>query len=163
MSQQHFREELERSRSYSDLFMLVKLAVKKVLGRNRAGLMLYLGDLPLHVGALHQVGSNGIVLNRQVLEIVSRTANSEVEINSFIFTLLLHEYLHSLGCLDEGEVRRLVHRISSEIFGEDHPTVGMAINPPLPKILPQDMHGEKRNPNLELVKEFEKPSHPYIA
>jgi hypothetical protein len=163
LSQKYYREELERSRSYRDLFALVKKAVKKVLGRNRAGLMLYLGDLPLHVGALHQVGSNGIVLNRQVLEIVSRTAGSDVEMNSFLFTLLLHEYLHSLGCLDEGEVRRLVHHVSSEIFGEDHPTVNMAINPPLPKILPQDMHGEGRNPNLELVKEFEEPSHPYIA
>jgi hypothetical protein len=163
MSREEFRAELEKSRSYSDLFVIVKKAVKKVLGRNRVGLLLYLGDLPLGVGAFHQVGSNGIVLNRRILEVVSRSTKTDVELNSFIFSLLLHEYLHSLGYLDEGEVRRLVHDVSLEAFGEGHPTVTMASGPPITKILPPDMNMDEASPYLELIKDFEKPDQPYIA
>lgn len=163
MSREDFRADLERSRSYSDLFVIVKKAVKKVLGQTRSGLLLYLGDLPLGVGAYHQVGSNGIVLNRRILEVVSRSTKTETEMNAFIFSLLLHEYIHSLGYLDEGEVRRLVHSISLKVFGEDHPAVTMASELPLTKILPPDMHMEEASPYLELVKDFEKPDQPYIA
>jgi hypothetical protein len=163
MSREDFRASLERSRSYSDLFVIVKRAVKKVLGRHRSGLLLYLGDLPIGVGAFHQVGSNGIVLNRRVLEVVSRSVKTDAELNSFIFSLLLHEYLHSLGYLDEGEVRKMVHRVSLEVFGEGHPAVAMALEPPLTKILPPDMHMEEASPYLELVRDFEKPDQSYIA
>ena len=89
--------------------------------------------------------------------------SSTVEVNSFIFTLLLHEYLHSLGYLDEGEVENLGYRISSDVFGGDHPTAQMATNLPLPKILPRDMHSNDFDPVLELVKDFEKTNQPYIA
>jgi len=163
MSRQDFQTDLERSRNYGDLFDLVKRAVRKVLGLNRSGLMLYLGDLPLQVGAFHQVGSNGIVLNRRVLDLVSRSMDAIPEVNSFIFTLLLHEYLHSLGYLDERYVRELVSKISSDVFGADHPTVQMALNPPFPKVLPSDMHEENTDPTLELVKDFERSNQPYIA
>jgi hypothetical protein len=163
MSRDYFQESLEQSKSYGDLFDLVKRATKKALGLNRSGLMLYLGDLPLRIGAFHQIGSNGIVLNRRVVDIVSRSASSIAEMNSFVFTLLLHEYLHSLGYLDESDVQNLVHRISSDIFGADHPTVHMALDPPLPKILPPDMHAESLDPTLELIKDFEASKPPYIA
>jgi hypothetical protein len=163
MSREDFRTSLEKSKSYSDLFVIVKRAVKKVLGRNRSGLLLYLGDLPLGIGAFHSVGTNGIVLNRKVLEVASRSTKTDAEMNSFIFSLLLHEYLHSLGYLDEGEVRRLVYNISLEVFGKDHPTVTMSLESPLTKILPQDMHEEGESPILELIKDFEKPDQPYIA
>jgi hypothetical protein len=163
MSRQDFQEKLEQSEGYGDLFDLVKRAVKKVLGLNRSGLMLYLGDLPLRIGAFHQIGSNGIVLNRRVLDVVSRSTGSGAELNSFVFTLLLHEYLHSLGYLDEGDVTNLVHKISSDVFGPDHPTVQMALNPPMSKVLPTDMHVEGSSPALELVKDFERSKQPYIA
>ena len=53
MDRQDFRERLSRSRGYGEIFDLVKRAVEKVLGVDRVGLMLYLGDLPLRVGAFH--------------------------------------------------------------------------------------------------------------
>jgi len=163
MSCNDYRESLEQSKDYGDLFSLVKKAVNKVLGLNRSGLMLYLGDLPIRIGAYFQVGSNGIVLNKRVLKLASRSMSSTVEINSFIFTLLLHEYLHSLGYLDEGEVENLGYRVSSDVFGGDHPTAQMATNLPLPKILLRDMHSNDFDPVLELVKDFEKTNQPYIA
>jgi len=163
MSREDFREKLERSESYADIFDLVKRAVKQVLGTYRSGLMLYLGDLPLHVGAFHQVGSNGLVLNRRILEIFSRSARSVNELNSLVFSLLLHEYLHSLGYLDERDVRRLVHKVSLEVFGADHPAVQMALDPPFPKILPPDMQPTNLDPALELIKDFERSNQPYIV
>jgi len=86
LSKEIFQADLEKSKNYGDLFVVVKQAVKKVLGQTRSGLLLYLGDLPLNVGAYHQVGSNGIVLNRRVLEIVSRSTKTEIEMNSCFFT-----------------------------------------------------------------------------
>jgi len=160
---QDFQQILEQSKGYSELFDLVKRAVKKVLGRNRSGLMLYLGDMPLRIGAYHPVGSNGIVLNRRVLDVISRSTGSIAELNSFIFTLLLHEYLHSLGYLDEGDVNSLVHKISVDIFGTDHPTAQMASHPPLSRVLPTDMHDESYSQTLELVRDFERSKQPYIA
>jgi len=118
MNREKFDEQLEKSRDYGDLFEIVKKVVKRKLGRERAGLMLYLGNLPLHIGAFHGVGSNGIVINKRLLNTIS--FNSSIEINSYIFTLLLHEYLHSLGYMNERQVRRLVYEICKEAFGEDH-------------------------------------------
>jgi len=163
LSKEIFQADLEKSKNYGDLFVVVKQAVKKVLGQTRSGLLLYLGDLPLNVGAYHQVGSNGIVLNRRVLEIVSRSTKTEIEMNSFVFSLLLHEYLHSLGYLDEAEVRRLVYNICIKIFGEDHPTKILSLQMPISKIYPSDIHNKESTPYLELVKDFERPEKAYIA
>ena len=155
---------LDECRDYGDIFDLVKRAVRETLGRERAGLMLYLGNLPLNVGAFYPLGSNVIVLNRRVLELVSRSARSITEVNSFLFTILLHEYLHSLGYVDEGKVRRLVYEISVELFGPDHPAVRMALNPPLPRVSPSEARfGAPVDPELELVKDFERSNQSYIA
>ncbi len=155
---------LDECRDYGDIFDLVKRAVRETLGRERAGLMLYLGNLPLNVGAFYPLGSNGIVLNRRVLELVSRSARSITEVNSFLFTILLHEYLHSLGYVDEGKVRRLVYEISMELFGPSHPAVRMALNPPLSRVsLFEARFGVPIDPELELVKDFERSNQSYIA
>lgn len=157
-----FREKLEQSKSYGDLFDLVKRAVKEVLGVKRYGLMLYLEDLPLRIGAFHQIGSNGIVLNRRLVDAVAGSTKSITETNSFIFTLLLHEYLHSLGYLDEPHVRSLVYRISLDVFGSDHPAVKLALELPLRWMLPE-MPAENPEAGLELIKDFERPRDPYIV
>ena len=46
----HLKDELERAKTYGDIFALVKKAVKRTLGEHRVGLMLYLGNLPMKVG-----------------------------------------------------------------------------------------------------------------
>jgi hypothetical protein len=157
----YFQERLESCKSYGEIFEIVKKAVKEVLGLRRSGLLLYLEDLPPHIGAYHQIGSNGIVLNRLLLNIMSKTLMSRTEFNSLIFSLLLHEYIHSLGFLDEGEVRRLVYEVSLNAFGEEHPAVRMAVNPPLINI-PMKSFKENLDHRLEIVKDFEKVEHSYI-
>jgi len=155
------QEQLDKCKDYGDIFTVVKKAVKQKIGRERAGLMLYLGNLPLHVGAFHGVGSNGIVLNKRLLKLVS--VNSLTELNSYIFMLLLHEYLHSLGYMDERQVRRLVYEISREAFGDDHPATRFASNPPASKIPPSEMQPRKEDIELEIVRDFERTNLSYIS
>jgi len=161
MSREDFAEQLERCRDYGDLFEIVKKVVKKKLGRERAGLMLYLGNLPIHIGAFHGVGSNGIVINKRLLNAIS--FNSTVEINSYIFTLLLHEYLHSLGYMDERKVRRLVYEICREAFGEKHPATQFAFSIPRSKLIPSKSHIDEGNGKLEIVKDFDRSHLSYIG
>ena len=160
--QTYFREKLEQSKGYNELLELVKISVNKLLKAHRMGLMLYLEDLPFRVGAYHQVGSNGIVLNRRLVDAMANSTKSITEFNSFIFSLLLHEYLHSLGYLDEHEVSILVHRISLEIFGADHPAVQMSKQIPVNRVL-LDEHLSRPKKGLELIKNFEKPRHQYVV
>jgi len=158
----YFIKSLERCRSYGDIFDLVKKSVKKILGMHRVGLLLYLENLPPNIGAYYQVGSNGIVLNKSLINIMEKTLMSRIEFNSLIFSLLLHEYLHSLGFLDEEVVRRLVYEISVKTFGEGHPAAKMALEPPLISI-PAPYGWEHPNHDIEIVKDFERIEHSYIA
>ncbi len=114
-------ERLDQSRDFRDIFVLVKKVVKDTISEARVGLMLVLADLPVQVGAFHEVGSNAIVVNRKLLNAVIRSRRSLREINSYIFSILLHEYLHSLGHLNEDEVRELAAEITKRTLGQDHP------------------------------------------
>jgi len=161
MDRENLSEELERCRDYGDLFEIVKKVVKRKLGRERAGLMLYLGNLPLHIGAFHGVGSNGIVINKRLLNAIS--FSSSIEINSYIFTLLLHEYLHSLGYMNERQVRRLVYEICKETFGKDHPATKFAFSLPRSKIIISKFPPDEGDAELEIVKDFERSRVSYIS
>jgi hypothetical protein len=142
-------ESLDKGKDFSDIFTLVKRAVKETLAEARVGLMLVLADLPNQVGAFHEVGSNAIVLNRKLLNAVIKSGNSFREINSYIFSILLHEYLHSLGHLDEREVRELSFQVSKRTLGEKHPATEFVVKG----------FGEKR---LERFLDSGKPDLPQI-
>lgn len=159
-----FEKLLEDCEGYTEVFNLVKKAVKKTLNRWRVGLMLILDDLPLHIGAYHVVGSNAIILNRRLLEIVHQHSSSRKEVNSYLFTILMHEYLHTLGLTDEGEVRRLVYRVTAELLGEDHPAADMAMRGPIPYL--KKARGESKPTELkgpELIPDLEGTARSYIS
>ena len=121
---------LEKAREVGDIFEIVKQSVRESLGRSRAGLMLGLSPLGWSpqgfVGAYHQVGSNLIVMNSSLLKRISK--ESPDKLKYYTYHLLLHEYLHSLGILDEGRVRAVTLMVSSEIFGEKHMVTKIAEN-----------------------------------
>jgi|YelNatPaOPRAMG01_1025707.scaffolds.fasta_scaffold30203_4 hypothetical protein len=156
-----FKHSLEHAEDFRGIFDLVRRIVRNVLGKERAGLMLFLADLPLNIGAFHGLGSNSIVMNRRILEALERSGRDRVEVNSYIFVVLLHEYLHSLGYVDEHLTRKLVYEISTEVFGVGHPASKMAEEGP-GRLL--DIRGlipfEERPP--ELVKEFDPIYQSYI-
>ena len=160
----NFVEELDKCGNFADVFEIVKKSVEASLGIRRSGLMLYLANLPTQIGAMYQVGSNSIILNRVVLNAVKALAKSRRELNSFIYTILLHEYLHSLGCIDELETQQLSLKIAKETFGEFHPTVKMAKNPlayyPEIQRIGENLAGEGE---LEIVKDFDRSSQRYFV
>ncbi|MFP3950562.1 MAG: hypothetical protein ACLFVP_00230 [Candidatus Bathyarchaeia archaeon] len=148
--------ELDEAKSYGDIFSLVKRAVKNELGLHRMGLMLYLGNLPMKVGAFHPMGTNDIVLNRRLFN------QNRKETKFHIFTTLLHEYLHSLGIKDEREVRSLVYQICRDNFPKGHPIHYSAKSGPWADMDYQDLNDFHLDLDLELVRDFEQIDIGYI-
>jgi hypothetical protein len=164
MNKLDYSMELDKCEDFSDVFELVKKAVKDVLGRWRVGLMLVLADLPINIGAYHSLGSNSIVVNRKILEAVKDSIKSKRKLNSWIFLVLLHEYLHSLGYVDEAEVKTLSIKIIREKFEKEHPLTQLALKG-LASIFSKNMLNKALNIKTEqpkLVKSFEKINQPYI-
>jgi hypothetical protein len=149
--------ELDKATNYGDIFSLVKKIVKQTLGVHRMGLMLYLGNLPIRVGAFHPMGTNDIVINRRLLGKINSTIHK-----SQIFTILLHEYLHTLGYSNESEVRKLTYKICQETFGREHHTVKAALSGPWVNISEDDYDDIESDLNLELVRDFERIDIGYI-
>lgn len=160
-------EELDKSRNFGDVFELVKKAAERSLGRRRAGLMLYLAELPRQVGAFHTLGTNGIVMNKSALNMVTRSARSLREINGYVFSILLHEYLHALGYVPERTVRPLVYEICKENLGADHPATRISKEGPstyFPGIVEHpEWQYEKEQPDVEIITDFDRSSQRYIG
>jgi hypothetical protein len=119
---QEFPERFERATRVDEIFEMVKDAVRLTLNRERAGLMLGLSNLGIFpqgfIGGFHQMGSNAIILNSSVLK---RIASARPDmLKPYSFSVLLHEYLHTLGILDEARTRIITYRICTELFGEGH-------------------------------------------
>lgn len=157
-----YAARLDGARSFDDVYRIVKLAVEERLGLRRAGMGLVLAELPNHLAAFHEVGTNSIVLNRVLLNAVASISKSRRELNSYVFVVLLHEYLHTLG-IDELRTRDLVRDIVLSIFPSDHIAVKMATTSIY------DVYPELRNiPNVsrgsepELIKDFDTDSATYI-
>lgn len=157
-------EQLDLCKDFSDIFELVKKSAERSLGQRRAGLMLYLARLPKHIGAFHTVGTNGIVMNRNMLDSVTHGARSLREINSYVYSILLHEYLHALGYTEERDVRRLVYDISLETFGLEHPATKIASRGPsavFPGVVFNEVPSD--TPDVEMIPDLEHSSGRYIS
>lgn len=152
------------AQGYDEMWKLVKDNVKRVLKKERVGMMLFLDDLPLRLGAYHPLGTNNIVLNRSLVQIVEATTKSRKVLNAFIYTLLLHEYLHTLGYTQESQVRSVVYEISSTCFGNEHVTAQLAKLGPwsLLKDLPLDVVSAPKR-LMDIVKKFEVANRGYIV
>ena len=117
---------LSATADYDRVFGVVRAAVRQVLGIERPGLGLGLSNLPPTLGAYWQVTGNLIVLNEGLVQAMRAHARSPLELNSFIYVILAHEYLHALGYLDESEVRRVTAYVTRAAFGAEHPATQMA-------------------------------------
>ena len=154
---------INKAEGFSEVWEIVKDTVKDSLDEHRVSMMLFLDNLPLHLGAYHPLGTNNIVLNRTLVEIVEASTKSKQLVNAFVYSMLVHEYLHALGHVPEAEVRSLVYKISRECFGEDHIVTRLAEESPwaLLKDIPlREIEAPSRA--MEIVKDFEKPNQKYI-
>lgn len=158
------RRTLSSVNGFDMIFEMVKAATERSLGMHRAGLTLVLGDIPNDVGAYHEMGSNAIVMNRNILRIVERFSQTQSKRNSYVFMILLHEYLHSLGYTNDREVRALSKRITTEFLGRKHLAAEMAVRP-LDQFFPElrDLGGFRDRREFETVGRFDTSSTPYIA
>jgi len=154
-----FRTDLETAESYAEVWRIVKETAEFTLNKRGGSIMLFLDDLPIQLGAYHPVGTNNIILNRALVEIVEAQENSKRVVNSLIYNLLLHEYLHVMGEYSEAEVRRLVVVVVGKCFGENHIATLAARKSPwvlLKNIPVAAMNAPKRV--MQIVKDFEKTS-----
>lgn len=157
-------DRLSACKEFSCVFGVVKAAVEKTIHKRRGGLLLGLSYLPNQIGAFYQVGSNFIVMNKSLLEDVLKTRDREL-INSYVFHIILHEYLHSLGFLDEQQTGELVQAITEEALGSEHPATLIAkhgISSMLPDIGRFERHANRKW-NLEIVQDFEVDDLDYLG
>lgn len=159
-----YRHRLDHARGYSEVWELVKDTVKTALGEHRVGMMLFLDDLPIQLGAYHPVGTNNIVLNRMLVQVVEAATKSQRLVNAFIYILLLHEYLHALGYVRETDARQLVYRVAKRSFSEEHIVSRLARTSPwaLLKDVPLSLIDAPKQV-MEIVKDFEKSNQKYIV
>lgn len=170
--------QLDQARDYTELFRLVKRLVERRLRKSRAGIMLGLAGLGMSpqgfLGGYFVLGSNAIILNRDVLNYVK--LKEPRYHNAYAFHVLLHEYLHTLGYYREDEVRPLAHEISHETLGPDHPatTIAAAMDPTAPRtsdapeffrklVYPEFGWAPTRKPDIEIVKGFDPDATSYIG
>jgi hypothetical protein len=113
-----------------EIFKKVKNDVKKVYGRHRAGLSLGFVEMGMYkgsfIGGMHFSPGTDILMNKTPLKIILREQTYEI-VWAYTYHILLHEYIHSLGILNEQQCRIITLNISEKIFKEnDHPAVILA-------------------------------------
>jgi hypothetical protein len=154
-----------------EIFEQVKADVRKVMGRQRAGLNLSLVEMGMYkegfIGGMHLYPGTEILMNKTPLKIILKEQPYEI-VWAYIYHILLHEYIHSLGILDEQQCRVLTLKITEEIFKEaDHPTIKLAkygigaFFPNLPLIYaPPDLQYDG---GFERIYGFDKQSYSYYS
>ena len=158
-----FESGLAQTKDLTDIFELVKRAVRTTTGQERAGLMLGLANLgggpQGFVGAFFPIATNIIVMNSLPLQRVKET--DPALYRPYVFHILLHEYLHTLGIIDEAVTRQRAYEISVRLFGKNHPVTQLAAD--LSKFIPKlvyPVYGWQPSEEyrIELVKGFDKSS-----
>jgi len=153
-----FAKMLDGCSDFECIFKVVKSAVKRTTGRGRVGLILGLSDLPNYIGAFHQLGSNFIIMNKNLLDRVLASRNKGL-INAYVFHILLHEYLHSLGHVNEQETQIITYAITEEALGPEHPATKIArygiaaVFSNIPRLEYRSYESGKKG--IEIVKDFE--------
>ena len=156
-------KKLEESDSFAEIFSLVKQSVERSLEKRRDGLMIALQYLPEELGAYYGLGSNFIVMNKALLE-KFRAAHGANATKSYVFSVLMHEYLHSLGYVDENAARVLTYRVCKMILGENHLSTRISKFGIAP-FLPEALRGLKTNEteDIDIVDSFDMDNITYIG
>ena len=151
------RNRLDAARTYAEVWDIVKDTVESILQKRRSSMMLFLDDLPLQLGAYHSLGTNNIVLNRTLVQIVEGAIESKSTVNALVYNLLVHEYLHALGEYSEVAVRNQVIQVARESFGKEHIATQIAIKSPWSLLKGIPLEGfNARKRIMEIVKDFER-------
>lgn len=162
-----YEKELERAKTFSDIFEIVKEITRQHLGIEQAGLMVGISDLGAFdrgfIGAFYSLNSNMIIINKRPLARILQTNPSLY--NYYIFHVMLHEYIHSIGSYDEAQTRHFVYEISEHYFGANHLVAQLASN--IEKFMPNlayPTHGFQppQDINIEFVRGIDRKNTNYI-
>jgi hypothetical protein len=162
-----YRARLNEANSLPDIFELVKSIVLRCLGKSRGGLMLGMANLGNNpqgfFGGFFTTGTNVIVLNKIPLQRIIETRPELYK--PYVFHVLLHEYIHSLGYLDEEDVRSKVLAVTRHALGEDHLATQMASSSSefIKHLAYPGVSWNPQDEGLELVPGFDRSSASYIA
>lgn len=149
---------------FSGLFNLVRDIIDFKMHKKRTHILLGLLELGFNrggfIGGLHLGGTNEIFLNKSALKVMEKESKPEYY-KAYVFILLLHEYIHSVGVMNELRTRKLTRVIATEIFGTTHPVSKLAIEG-IQKYFPYNFDSRKYLPTREELKtiEFVKINHP---
>lgn len=161
-------KKFERARDLSELFEIVKEVVYEKLGEERAGLMLGLAEMGggpgWFVGAFYPVGSNMIVMNKTPMRAVKAVKPKLYK--AYCFHMLLHEYLHSIGILDEEMARDIAIALSEKVFGRYHSVslVAKDFNRIFPEVMYASLEWRPSNEfRIEIVEGFDRDATNYIG
>ena len=160
--QQSYADKVRNLRCFDDAFELVKLAVEQKFKMHRAGLCLVLQGLPSNLGAYHVLGSNMIIVNKRILSLIKGIKTTE-QYNSYLFTVLAHEYLHSFGIIDEFRVRNMTYELCRSVLGDNHPSTIMARYEPWSVFPELGALQNSFDSKFELIRDFDKSSQSYIS
>jgi hypothetical protein len=163
LREQYYGNKILQLADFNQAFELVKLAVEDKFKMHRAGLSLILQGLPTKLGAYHILGSNLIIVNKRILNII-KIHKSLNEYNSYLFMVLTQEYLHSLGIIDELEVRNMTYSLLASLAGENHMATKMARNQPwdlFPELSLFDDNSFEQK--FEIIKNFDRTTQTYIG
>ena len=149
------------------IFEKVKRDVEKEIGRHRAGLSLSLPEWGMYngnfVGGMFISGGTMIFMNLAPIKIMLEEHSDEI-VWAYIYHILLHEYLHSLGFLNERQCRAITLEISKKVFEDPkHPAIILAnkgIGSFFPNLRliyePLDVNWQQ---NLKGIEDFDRGSH----
>ncbi|QEE15579.1 hypothetical protein DSAG12_01405 [Promethearchaeum syntrophicum] len=159
-------EKLEKSHSLADIFELVKDCVDSLYKKHRRGLMLGLADLGgganAWIGGYHIISSNAIIMNSRPLDYVKKH-HPELH-KPYVFVILTHEYIHTLGVLDEKTCRELTYKLCHSLL-KDEITTAMAkdMSKFLPKIQQASFGWQpSQDPHIYYVRDFDRSSVTYV-
>jgi len=116
--------------SIHELFEIVREIAGDYTGFKRERIKIRWADLSSGrnqlIGAFYNFMNNMIVINTSPVNALNKKNPDAV--NYYLFHILLHEYIHSLGVTNERKTRWLAYRISMEYFGKEHMLTKIASN-----------------------------------
>lgn len=136
---------------FSGLFNLVRNIISFKMDKKRSHILLGLIELGFSrggfIGGLHLGGTNEIFLNRSALKVMEQESRPEYY-KAYVFILLLHEYIHSVGVRNELRTRKYTRTIAQDVFDDNHPVVKLAVEG-IQKYFPYNFDSRKYVPSRE--------------
>ena len=163
---------IELKKQIPDIFERVKRDVERVINQHRAGLSLGLVDMGFSrggfIGGMYFSGGTMILMNSSALKLLLSKPTTEEIVLAYVYHILLHEYIHSLGYLNERTCRRITYLVTKEVIpNQEDPAYIMATRG-IGEYFPEIKYAPagfkiQNNLYIETVENFDKGSTNYYS